>query len=686
MDGYYILGPLAGGVLALIVVALLMLDIFKRPAGNATMTEISTAIQAGARTFLGRLLVHLLVLAAAIFILAWVAAIFWPRSGFNRLIGFAFLIGVAVTAAAGLIGTWVATRSNSRAAEAARVGGVKGSLRVAMNGGAVMGLTATGLALLGFCLVWRLFWIEERPQTSMSIIGGYALGASLVALLAQFASGIFSKGADVGADVVSVLDPEIPDNDLRNPATIADHLGDNLGDIAGFGSDMMHSFIVALIAALSIAATLRSNVALSSIPILLATAGVVCSIVGIFFVRLFARHDPRKALLFGVSAGVMLFTIAAVAIIWAVCGSWPPARPFFDKKVLVAATLTGILAGAMIGIGTDIFASGRCRTTRRIAASSQFGSAMATIEGLRAGMLSCALPAVVIAAAIWIAYDQAGAFGIALAAVGMLATSGMVISMNGFGPIAENSGGIAGLAHLDRSVREITDLLDMVGNTTTALAKGFANGASALVTFVLLAAFIRAARVDVDQLTILSPRLVAGLVVGGATPFFAGATIMGAISRAAADVIAEVRRQMSEIPGILEGKGQPDSSQCIHLAARHAIRGMLTPTLFALALPVVVGFAFGAEMLTGLLAGAAIGGLMLGAASANAGVSLSSAKRYIEDGVFGGKGSPAHGGAVVGDIVGDPLKDAVAPAINTLIKTMAVVALIIAPLLRAIGE
>lgn len=685
MDDYYIFVPLAAGIVALAVIALLMYAIGRRPAGNATMIDISSAIQAGMRIYLTRAFVSILLFVVIVSGLIWLTGFLWPRNGFNQLTAISFLIGAVLTASAAGVGIWTAGRTSSRATEAARMRGIKGGLRVAMNGGTIMGVGATGLALLGLCIVWRLFRDEEHPLLSMGAINAYALGASVVAVLMRFSGGIFAKAADISANAIGRLDSEISENDVRNAATIADHLGDHLGDVGGFGSELMASFIAAIVAALSMCAVLRLNAAITALPFLLASAGVICSIAGVYLVRIFAREDPRMALLFGASSGVVLFALSAVATIYVVLGFDHDSRSF-DERGVVTATLAGIFCGAIVGAAGHYFTSNRWRSTRRVAEASQFGPALAVIEGLRAGLLSCMVPAVAVAAALWIAHDQAGQFGICLAAIGMLATAGMIMAMNAFGPIIDNAGGIAELAHLDRSVREITGILDAVGHASTAVSKGVANGAAAIVSFALLIAFIRLSRVDVDQLTILNTKFTIGLLIGAGAPYLVSALILGAVGRTAVTLIDEVRRQVRDTPGILEGKGLPDYAQCVDLATHGTIRGTMLPALIAVLLPVAVGFGFGRDMLAGLIAGAVIGGLMLGALSANSGGSLSNAKRYIEDGVLGGKGSPAHRDAEIGDMVGDPLKDAVAPAVGVLITTMAVVALVMAPLLKAIGN
>jgi K(+)-stimulated pyrophosphate-energized sodium pump len=688
-----LLWPLLGGVLAMAVVVFLTLDLLKKSRGNATMIEISDAVQTGAKAFLKREYTYILIFVVVIAILFAIAGVVKPETGLGINTAIAFVAGAFGSGLAGFIGMSIATRANSRTTEAARQGGVKGALGVAISGGAVMGLSVVGVALIGLVIVFKLFWDPANPAHSSAIINGYAMGASLVALFARSGGGIYTKGADMGADLVGKIEAGIPEDDPRNAATIADNVGDNVGDVAGLGSDLMESYVESMIAAMAIAVTLNYTLGTDAIregmlmlPMLIAALGIVASIIGVFYIKIFAKNDPQKALMWG----------TYVAALLTIGGSWWLVDRFgsdfmggldgnreFKKMGIFWSTVIGVVAGMGIGFVSEYFTSAKFKPTRKISENSQSGPAITVVEGISVGMMSCTIPAIILAVAIMLAYNAAGFFGIAMAAFGMLATTGIIVSVDSYGPIADNAGGIAEMAHLDRSVREITDNLDSVGNTTAAIGKGFAIGSAAFAAMGLLMAYVQTAGISTADIALNNPKILAGLLLGGMFPYFFSSLLFGAVGRSAFAMIGEVRRQLKEIPGIMEGKAKPDYAQCVDIATQGAIKGMLLPGGLAIALPVVIGLTpgLGKEMLTGVLIGTLISGLMIGIQMANSGGAMDNAKKYIEEGNYGGKGSDAHKAAVVGDTVGDPLKDTVGPSINILIKLMCVIALVIAPLL-----
>ncbi|MCL5269601.1 MAG: sodium-translocating pyrophosphatase [bacterium] len=676
-----LLWPLYSGGLAIAVVVLLSLDLLKKSRGNATMIEISIAVQVGARAFLRREYTYILWFVLAVSALIAAGGVWKPETGLSWRTAVAFCVGAFGSALAGYVGMSIATRANSRTTEAAREGGVKDALGVAVSGGAVMGLSVVGISLLGLCLVMAVF------RGKAQIVNGYAMGASLVALFARSGGGIYTKGADMGADLVGKVEAGIPEDDPRNAATIADNVGDNVGDVAGLGSDLMESYVEAIIAAMAIAASLTlgetSKTEMVMLPMAIAAWGIVCSVLGILSIRLAARSDPQKALMNG--------TYVAAALM--IAGSWLVVKWLghgfrggldetrFEAMGIFYATVAGVVAGGVVGFVSEYYTSHKFRPTRAIAQNSQSGPALTVVEGLSVGMKSCTIPTIILAVAILVAYHYAGFYGIAMAALGMLATTGIIVSVDSYGPIADNAGGIAEMAHLDRSVREITDNLDAVGNTTAAIGKGFAIGSAAFAAVGLLVAYVKTADITTRELALNNPRILAGLLLGGMFPYFFSSMLFKAVSRSAFAMIDEVRKQLREIPGIMEGKARPDYARCVDIATRGAINGMLVPGGVAILLPAVVGFTLGKQMLTGVLIGALVSGLMIGIQMANSGGAMDNAKKFIEEGNYGGKGSDAHKAAVVGDTVGDPLKDTVGPSINILIKLMCVISLVIAPLL-----
>ncbi len=644
----------------------------KKSPGNERMVAISKAIQEGATAFLKREYLYIgifVVIIAALIALAPTFAkveLGWKTS-------IAFITGAMASALAGYIGMSIATRANSRTAQGALSGGLKGALGVAVSGGAVMGLGVVGISLLGLSILYKVF--GGNP----TVINGYAMGASLVALFARSGGGIFTKGADMGADLVGKVEANIPEDDPRNPAVIADNVGDNVGDVAGLGSDLMESYVESIIAALAIATLIGlTSDSLQMIPFYIASAGIVASVIGITYVRVFGRSNPQSALMNGTYISAVLTGIATYLIVknYGV--------PFVENGIQYSvlgpfyATISGVLSGIIIGFLSEYYTSNKYKPVRKIAEDSKTGPALTITTGLSVGMASTAVPVIALAIAVMLAHHFAGIYGVAMAALGMLATTGMVVAVDSYGPIADNAGGIAEMAELDPSVREITDNLDSVGNTTAAIGKGFAIGSAAFASLGLLAAYMKSANVDVAD--IKDPKVLAGLLIGGMFPFFISSMLFDAVSKSAFKMIEEVRRQFKEIPGLMEGKVLPDSAKCVDISTTGAIQGMLIPGALAIVTPAIIGFTLGPDALAGLLVGALITGVMLGIQMANSGGAMDNAKKYVEEGNLGGKGSETHKATIIGDTVGDPLKDTVGPSINILIKLMAVISLVLAPL------
>jgi len=672
--------PVVAGVLALIMVIWLAGFVKGASPGNETMQDISHLIQQGARAFLKREYLWIGGMVLALFVFIGLVGAMRPETGLGWKTGLAFLCGALASMIAGYIGMSIATLANCRTAEAARASGLNQALSIAISGGAVMGLSVVGVAILGLVFVYWQF--DGDPV----IVNGYAMGASLVALFARCGGGIYTKGADMGADLVGKVEAGIPEDDPRNPAVIADNVGDNVGDVAGLGADLLESFVEAIIACMAISAGLllaagSQNAALTLLPMWIAGAGILASIVGVWFVKMGAGSDPQKALMNGTYvSGVLSIVATFILCLWAgnrmgafeVLGVpwWKPA----------VATMVGILSGMAVGFCSEYYTSSKYSPTRTLSENCQSGPAIAVTGGLAVGMQSTGIPVLVLALALVIANWCAGPFGIAMAALGMLATAGMVVAVDSYGPIADNAGGIAEMAHLDPEVRKITDKLDSVGNTTAAIGKGFAIGSAAFAAAALVTAFIQAA--GITGVSIDKPNILAGLLVGGMLPFVFSSWLFSAVGNAAFNMIDEVRRQFREIKGLMEGEAKPDSATCVDISTQAAIRGMLKPGLMAILVPILVGWLWSPDALAGVLVGALVTGVMLGIQTANSGGAMDNAKKYIEEGNFGGKRSEAHKAAVVADTVGDPLKDTVGPSINILIKLMAVISLVIAPLIR----
>ncbi len=664
--------PIIASLVALGFVVFLSFDVIKQNQGSSRMIEISQAIQDGAKAFLKREYIYIGIFVLIISALMAAAPLFTDvELGWRTSV--AFIAGAVASALAGYIGMSIATRANCRTTQGALTGGLQGALRVAVSGGAVMGMSVVGLSLLGLCIVYIVF--DGDPV----VINGYAMGASLVALFARSGGGIFTKGADMGADLVGKVEAGIPEDDPRNPAVIADNVGDNVGDVAGLGSDLLESYVESIIAALAIASLIGlSSDSLKMIPLYIASAGIIASIIGIIFVRITGRSNPQGSLMGGTYVSAILTAVATYVIVSKFGTDFTEDGHSYLAMGPFWATICGVVSGIIVGFFSEYYTSNKYKPVKKLAEESKSGPALTVTGGIAIGMASTAFPVLALAGAVMLSYHFAGIYGVAMAALGMLATTGMVVAVDSYGPIADNAGGIAEMAKLDPSVREITDNLDSVGNTTAAIGKGFAIGSAAFASLGLLAAFMKSAHVDVAD--IKDPRVLAGLLIGGMFPFLVSSMLFEAVSKAAFQMIEEVRRQFKEIPGLMEGKVLPDSAKCVDISTKGAIQGMLLPGSLAIVTPVLVGLLLGPDALAGLLVGALVTGVMLGIQMANSGGALDNAKKYIEEGNFGGKGSDTHKATVIGDTVGDPLKDTVGPSINILIKLMAVISLVLAPL------
>jgi len=691
MDKLTILIPVFG-IIALVFAFIKASWVNKQDMGTDRMKEICGYVREGAMAFLSREYKVLAIFVVCVAVLLAIAN--WSPSADayrNPLIALSFVMGAVCSGLAGFFGMRIATAANARTTNAARTS-LNGALKVAFSGGTVMGMCVVGLAILGLGVLLYVYkdlgllGAESNNLTNViTVLSGFSLGASSIALFARVGGGIYTKAADVGADLVGKVEAGIPEDDPRNPATIADNVGDNVGDVAGMGADLFESYVGSIIGAMVLGATAIgfSEAGFNAVilPLVIASAGIIVSIIGTFFVSVKEGGNPQSALNKGTfGAAIVMLPVTYFISTWLI-----------PKEITIGtvsgisgmdiflATIFGLIAGVLIGIFSEYYTSKDKKPAHKIAAESETGPATTIIAGVATGMESTCLPIICIAGAILTAYHFAGLYGIAIAALGMLSTTGIQLAVDAYGPIADNAGGLAEMAELPPEVRERTDNLDAVGNTTAAIGKGFAIGSAALTALALFAAFRTQA--DVGALDVTKPTIMAGLFVGGMLPLLFSAMSMRAVGEAAKDMIVEVRRQFKEIPGLLEGKATAEYAKCVDISTAAAIKKMVTPSLMAIIVPVVFGF-ISKEALGGLLAGVTVTGVLLAIFQANAGGAWDNAKKYIEEGHHGGKGSEAHKAGVIGDTVGDPFKDTSGPSLNILIKLMSVVALVIAPLIK----
>ncbi|MEA4901019.1 sodium-translocating pyrophosphatase [Desulfitobacterium sp.] len=661
------------GIIGLIFAFYFASSVLKASPGNARMQEISQAIQEGAMAYLNRQYRTLIPFVIIIFFL-----LFFLKGATGWQTAVSFLCGAILSAVAGYIGMNITTRANARTTEAARTS-LNKALGVSFQAGAVMGLSVVGLGIIGVSALYLVFRDAE-------IINSFAFGASAIALFARVGGGIYTKAADVGADLVGKVEVGIPEDDPRNPAVIADNVGDNVGDTAGMGADLFESYAASTIAAMLVGGSVFASVdqGLPGImfPLMIGAIGIISAIIASFFVRTGENANPQTALNKGLWGTNALTALASFGLVhWMLPDALKVngTLTITPNRVFVAI-IAGLVVNVLIGLLTEYYTSNQKKPAQAIAKASETGAATNIISGLATGMKSTALPVIVICVAIYVSFQASGVFGIAVAAMAMLSTAGMVVAIDSFGPVADNAGGIAEMAELDPSIRKTTDQLDSVGNTTAAVAKGFAIGSAALTALALFSAFSELAHLE--SINILVPTTIIGLFIGAAVPFLFSAFAMEAVGKAAFEMIGEVRRQFREIPGLMEGKAKPDYRACVDISTKAAIREMVIPGLLAVGTPLLVGFGLGKDAMGGMLAGGTVAGLLMAIFMANAGGAWDNAKKYIEAGNLGGKGTPTHAAAVIGDTVGDPFKDTAGPSLNALIKVMGTISLIIAPLLR----
>ena len=648
------------GICALLFAFYLTKKVGKQDAGTDRMKEIAAFIHEGARAFLTAEYKILVVFVAVLFVLIGIGIGNWVTA-------VCFLVGALFSTAASYIGMNVATKANVRTAAAAKDSGMNKALSIAFSGGAVMGMCVVGFGLFGAGVVYIL---TKNPD----VLSGFSLGASSIALFARVGGGIYTKAADVGADLVGKVEAGIPEDDPRNPAVIADNVGDNVGDVAGMGADLFESYVGSLVSAITLGVVYAKESG-AIFPLVIAALGVLASVIGCFFVKGDENSSPHKALKYGSYSAAIVVMIGSLIL----------SKMFFNGFKEAIAIIFGLVVGLLIGVITEIYTSGDYRFVKKIAQQSETGPATTVISGIAVGMQSTAVPIILIAIGIIGAYSFSGLYGIALAAVGMLSTTGITVAVDAYGPIADNAGGIAEMSGLPSEVRNITDKLDAVGNTTAAMGKGFAIGSAALTALALFVSYAQAVGLFEEGINLLDYKVIVGMFVGGMLPFLFSAFTMDSVSKAAYKMIEEVRRQFKTIPGILEGKGKPDYKSCVAISTQAALKEMLLPGVMAVLAPVFIGVVLGPDALGGLLGGALVTGVMLAIFMSNSGGAWDNAKKYIEDGHHGGKGSEAHRAAVVGDTVGDPFKDTSGPSINILIKLMTIVSLVFAPLFLKIG-
>ena len=648
------------GICALLFAFYLTKKVGRQDAGTDRMKEIAAFIHEGARAFLTAEYKILIVFVVVLFILIGVGIGNWVTA-------VCFLVGALFSTVAGYIGMNVATKANVRTAAAAKDSGMNKALSIAFSGGAVMGMAVVGFGLFGAGVIYAL---TKNPD----VLSGFSLGASSIALFARVGGGIYTKAADVGADLVGKVEAGIPEDDPRNPAVIADNVGDNVGDVAGMGADLFESYVGSLVSAITLGVVYAKESG-AIFPLVIAALGVLASVIGCFFVKGDENSSPHKALKYGSYSAAIVVMIGSLIL----------SKVFFNGFKEAIAIIFGLIVGLLIGVITEVYTSGDYGFVKKIAQQSETGPATTVISGIAVGMQSTAVPIILIAIGIIGAYSFSGLYGIALAAVGMLSTTGITVAVDAYGPIADNAGGIAEMSGLPSEVRNITDKLDAVGNTTAAMGKGFAIGSAALTALALFVSYAQAVGLFESGINLLDYKVIVGMFVGGMLPFLFSAFTMDSVSKAAYKMIEEVRRQFKTIPGILEGKGKPDYTSCVAISTQAALKEMLLPGVMAVLAPLFIGVVLGPAALGGLLGGALVTGVMLAIFMSNSGGAWDNAKKYIEDGNHGGKGSEAHRAAVVGDTVGDPFKDTSGPSINILIKLMTIVSLVFAPLFLSLG-